>query len=86
MSLEGDSSFSLPTIGSPNNIESKSGNKIITYTTWEHTRKPKDGEPEIINKTYILYCKYCTKVLYSVKSTTSFWHYLFKKHGIKILV
>src|SRR5271170_1994853 len=86
MSSEADLSLLLSTVDSTDNIESKSGRGVAAYTTWVHTRKAKDGEPETINKARILYCKYCTEVSYGVRSTSAFRHHLLKKHNIEITV
>jgi len=84
MSSEVDSSIFTPTIGSTENIESKSRRGISAHTTWAHTRKPKDEEPEKIGKSRILYCKYCES--YSAQSTGAFRNHLSKEHKIEVTV
>ena len=86
MASEEDLSLFESTIDSSSNIGSKQGRGIAAQETWIYTRKAKDGEPEMVNKTRILYCKHCTKTSYGVKSTTSFQHHLLKKHDISVSV
>ena len=56
MASEEDSSLFESTIDSSSNIGSKQGRRIAAQETWTHTHKPNDREPEMVNKTRILYC------------------------------
>jgi hypothetical protein len=53
--------------------------KVTAKDTWEHTREPKDGEP---NGALILYCKHSED--YGVTGTTSFRYHLKSKHAILV--
>src|SRR6266480_4435292 len=51
-------------------------------TVWEHSRKPKDGEPVRERGAKAWYCKYCTDTPYRALSTTTARNHLKAKHDI----
>jgi hypothetical protein len=53
---------------------------------WEHTRKPKDSEPERggKKKNLIYYCKYCNTPAYSIYVSTTFRLHLTRVHSIEV--
>ena len=51
-------------------------------TVWEHSRKPKDGEPVRERGAKAWYCKYCTDTPYRALSTTTARNHLKAKHEI----
>ena len=55
-------------------------------STWEHTRKPQDSEPERAGKrkNLIYYCKYCSTPPYSTYVSTTFRLHLTRVHSIEV--
>ena len=55
-------------------------------STWEHTQKPQDSEPECAEKrkNLIYYCKYCSTPPYSTYVSTTFRPHLTRVYSIEV--
>jgi hypothetical protein len=58
----------------------------MAESTWEHTQKPKDSEPEHggKKKNLIYYCKYCDTLAYSTYVSTTFCLHLTRVYSIEV--
>src|SRR4051812_47446247 len=61
--------------------------KLTALSTWDHSRKPEDHEPERAHDGQKLwYCCHCVGKLYATQSTTSARYHLKHTHKIEVVV
>ena len=74
----------LPSAG-PTNSTSKRKRITTAEATWEHTRRPRDSEPERgwPKQDLVFYCKYCNSPPYYTYVSTTLRNHVLKVHSVE---